>query len=87
MSFLRCKFPALLQSTIILLKQMKTLQAAYDKDATNVKCGDKLREIGRRAMDLVDEAYLGHWEESDASSSTSSCQIESSSLTLKICVG
>ena len=34
--------------------------------------------FSRRALELVDEAYLGHWR------SPSTCQVESSSMTIKI---
>ena len=40
--------------------------------------GERLRSVGRRAMDLVDEAFLNQWRQS------SSCQVETSSLTIKI---
>ena len=40
--------------------------------------GERLRSVGRRAMELVDEAFLNQWRQS------SSCQVESSSLTIKI---
>ena len=40
--------------------------------------GERLRSVGRRAMELVDEAFLNQWRQS------SSCQVETSSLTIKI---
>ena len=76
----RWKFPAFVKSCIMMVNQIRNLQEQFTNSdgEERLAYGVKLRSLGRRAMNLVDEAFLNHWRQD------SSCQVESSSLTIKI---
>lgn len=76
----RWKFPAFIKSSIILVNKLRNLQEQFTKSEgkEHTAVGLRLRSVGRRALDLVDEAFTNDWRQS------SGCQVESSSLTIKI---
>lgn len=76
----RWKFPAFVKCCIMMENQIRYLQEQFTKSdgEERTALGVKLRSVGRRAMNLVDEAFLSQWKQA------SSCQVESSSLTIKI---
>ena len=61
-----------------MMEQMKELEAVFMKSDQKDVVGNQLRHVGRRAMELVDDACLKTWKQSG------SCQVESSSLTITI---
>ena len=60
--------------------QLSHLEALFPKveGDQREKVGEQMRNVGRRAVELVDEACLRTWKQAG------SCQVESSSLTIKI---
>jgi len=74
----KCRYEGLIKSSLILMSEIKCLQKKFNNDPDSKCHGLQLRDVSRRALELVDEAYLGHWR------SPSSCQVESSSMTIKI---
>ena len=76
----RWKFPAFIKSSIILVNKLRNLQEQFTKSEgkEHTAVGLRIRSVGRRALDLVDEAFTNDWRQS------SGCQVESSSLTIKI---
>jgi len=76
----RCLFPAFHQAILIMQSQISHLEALFPKVEGDQrhKVGEQMRNVGRRAVELVDEACLRTWKQAG------SCQVESSSLTIKI---
>jgi len=74
----KCRYEGLIKSSLILMSEIKSLQKKFNNDPDTSCNGLQLRDVSRRALELVDEAYLGHWR------SPSTCQVESSSMTIKI---
>lgn len=64
----------------MMVNQIRYLQEQFTNSVGEERTalGVKLRLVGRRAMNLVDEAFLSQWKQA------SGCQVESSSLTIKI---
>jgi len=74
----RCLFVAFHQAICLMIEQIKELEGRFRKSEEKEKVGDELRHVGRRAMELVDDACLKTWRQAG------SCQVESSSLTITI---
>jgi len=74
----RCLFVAFHQAICLMMEQMKELEVIFKKSDQKDMVGDQLRHVGRRAMELVDDACLKTWKQAG------SCQVESSSLTITI---
>jgi len=76
----RCLFVAFHQVICLLMEQIKELENRFRSSGSEQKekIGDQLRHVGRRAMELVDDACLKTWRQAG------SCQVESSSLTITI---
>lgn len=74
----RCLFVAFHQAICLMMEQIKELEAVFMKSDQKDMVGDQLRHVGRRAMELVDDACLKTWKQAG------SCQVESSSLTITI---
>jgi hypothetical protein len=66
------------QAICLMMEQIKELEAVFMKSDQKDVVGDQLRHVGRRAMELVDDACLKTWKQAG------SCQVESSSLTITI---
>jgi len=82
----RCLFGSFLQSVCHLMEELKVLEEKFRRNPGE-EAGDCLRQVSRRAMDLVDEACQGCWAGSTGSTSVTSCNslVEScSSLTITI---
>ena len=61
---------------VVLITNMKSLEAKFNTSPENESAGRKLRVVGGRAVELVDEAVLNNWRRK--------CQVETSSLTIKL---
>ena len=66
------------QAICLMMEQIKELEVMFKNREQKEEVGDQLREVGRRAMELGDDACLRTWKQS------ASCQVESSSLTITI---
>ena len=78
-SISRYKFPAFLQAVVVLMTNIKALEAKFEEDPDNESVGRRLRVLGGRAAELVDDAALHNWR--------GKCQVETSSLTIKLPAG
>ena len=76
--YLRCLFSAFIKSSLISMRKIKRLQEEFQQNESSAT-GEKLRVVSGRALELVDEVFLSEWRQK-----TSSCQVETSSFTLKI---
>lgn len=74
----RCLFIAFHQAICMLMNHIKELEVRFKNGEQKDEVGEQLRQVGRRAMELVDDACLRTWKQSG------SCQVESSSLTITI---
>ena len=61
------------------MTSIKSLEAKFNTSPENESAGRRLRVLGGRAVELVDEAVLNNWRRK--------CQVETSSLTIKLPVG
>jgi len=59
--FDRCLFGAFLQVAAHLMEQLQALEAAFRRQPTE-EAGLALRQVGRRAVELVEEACGGAWK-------------------------
>eukprot|EP00092_Neocalanus_flemingeri_P035047 GFUD01038135.1.p1 GENE.GFUD01038135.1~~GFUD01038135.1.p1 ORF type:complete len:443 (+),score=177.57 GFUD01038135.1:147-1475(+) len=74
----RCLFVAFHQAICLMMEQIKELEVKFMSGEQKEEVGEQLRQVGRRAMELVDDACLRTFKQSG------SCQVESSSLTITI---
>ena len=72
----RYKFTAFLQAVVVLMTNIKSLEAKFAQEPHDESVGKKMRMLGGRAVELVDEAVLNNWRRK--------CQVETSSLTIKL---
>jgi len=81
----RCLFPAFLQASTTLMQQVQDAEMVFKANPTE-ETGEQLRQVGRRLVELVDDATSSgftRFNKPVKSSSKSSCAVESStSLTL-----
>merc|ERR1712088_65577 len=70
--FERYKLTAFLQTIVVLMTNIKALEAKFESDPNNDSTGRKLRQVAGRAVELADEAVLNNWRRK--------CQVETSSL-------
>ena len=77
--YYRYKFTGFLQAVLVLMTNIKATEEKFRADPSNESLGRRLRVLGSRAVDLVDEASLNNWRRK--------CQVETSSLTIKLPVG
>ena len=77
--FARYKFTAFLQSILILMTNLKAAEERFQADPNNEGLGRRVRVLANRAVELVDEAVANNWRRK--------CQVETSSLTIKLPVG
>jgi len=79
----RCLFGAFLQSACHLMQQMKTLEGTFRMNKEE-EVGNSLRQVGRRVLDLVDEACQSSWSSSSSFSSCTNLVESCSSLTITL---
>ena len=72
----RYKFTAFLQSVLVLMTNIKAAEEKFQADRSNETLGRKVRVLANRAVDLLDEAIINNWRRK--------CQVETSSLTIKL---
>ena len=61
------------------MRNIKAADEKFQADPSNEMLGRKVRVLGSRAVELVDEAILHNWRRK--------CQVETSSLTIKLPAG
>ena len=79
MIIVRYKFTAFLQSVLVLMTNIKAAEEKFQADPTSETQGRRVRVLANRAVDLLDEAIINNWRRK--------CQVETSSLTIKLPVG
>ena len=72
----RYKFTAFLQAVLVLMTNIKAAEEKFQADPSNASLGRKVRVLGNRAVELLDEAVINNWRRK--------CQVETSSLTIKL---
>ena len=77
--FARYKFTAFLQSILVLMTNLKAAEERFQADPNSEGLGRRVRVLANRAVELVDEAVTNNWRRK--------CQVETSSLTIKLPVG
>ena len=79
MIIVRYKFTAFLQTVLVLMTNIKAAEEKFQADPTSETLGRRVRVLANRAVDLLDEAIINNWRRK--------CQVETSSLTIKLPVG